>query len=223
MSKNRERYQVWHDGKKYAAKATQRAAIAIQVSLQAQGFENVTWIDSDPPRAKPKEIRGDNFIMPQDVEIVDPNDMQSTITATRINRDVVSTLYSKRLISEGQKLAADKYHQAHIVCQGQTNGSIDYTKDRVDTSGPVESLTDAQIHAMDVIAQASKELDLEEALRVQKVVGDGCTMEQYCCAHQNGRTYKDFITKQTRLLSESLTKLAMIWGYESRARKKRVA
>lgn len=218
MSKNRERYQILIDGKLHDAKPTQRGAIAIQVSLQAQGHQNVTWEDSDPPKRKTKEIRGDNFIMPQDVEIVDPNDMQSTVMATRVYRDVIATLYSKRLITEGQKLAADKYHQAHIVCQGQTNMAIDYEKDRVDTSGVTQCLTDAQIHSMDVIAQSAKELTFDEALRVQKIVGDGYTVEQYCIACHKGRKHKKFKAEQLDLLRDNLTSLAVVWGYESKSR-----
>jgi hypothetical protein len=219
-SNKQTRYQVTVNGDSKIGAKTRRKANMYATSLSRDNPGAVVEVvDTMPPEKKSKAIEGDGFIMAQEVEIVDPNNRQSKIIATRVNRDVISTLYSQRLITEAQKLAADKYYHAHIVCQGQTNMAVDYEKDRVDVSGVSQSLTEAQIHAMQIITQSTKELTLEDALRVQKIVGEGFTIKQYCNDCHKGRSYEDFRAKQRRLLRENLTQLAILWGYESKARR----
>ena len=127
-------------------------------------------------------------------------------------------MYRRRTLTEAEFMAACKFEEAHIISQGRDRGSIDLSVDKVDTSGIVEPLQEYQIHAMDVIAQATMCLDLEGLLRVEKIVGDGLTVKEYCIA-MHKKSYNAFQTQQSNLLKKNLCELAILWGYESKGRK----
>ena len=140
----------------------------------------------------------------------------------RIGNDPILYMYRRKSLTEPEYLAACKFQNAHTVCQGSDGGAIDYSVDRVDTSGITQPLQDYQIAAMDTIAQATMALDIESLLRVEKIAGDGLSIKDYCKAIHR-KSYNSFQTQQSDLLKENLCELAIIWGYERKNERKRVA
>jgi hypothetical protein len=140
----------------------------------------------------------------------------------RVSNDPILYLYKRKSITEAEYQAACKFQHAHTVCQGSDGGAIDYSVDRVDTSGITQPLQDYQIAAMDTIAQATMALDFESLLRVEKIAGDGLSIKDYCKAIHR-KSYNNFLLQQSDLLKENLCELAIIWGYERRNGRKHVA
>jgi hypothetical protein len=140
----------------------------------------------------------------------------------RVSNDPILYLYKRKSITEAEYQAACKFQHAHTVCQGSDGGAIDYSVDRVDTSGITQPLQDYQIAAMDTIAEATMCLDIQGLLRVEKIAGDGLSIKDYCKAIHR-KSHKNFCMEQSDLLKENLCELAIIWGYERRNARKHVA
>jgi hypothetical protein len=136
----------------------------------------------------------------------------------RIGNDPILYMYRRKSLTEPEYLAACKFQNAHTVCQGSDGGAIDYSVDRVDTSGITQPLQDYQIAAMDTIAEATMCLDIESLLRVEKIAGDGLSIKDYCIA-MHKKSYSKFQSQQSTLLKQNLCELAILWGYESKGRK----
>lgn len=148
-------------------------------------------------------------------DVPSPFNNTSDRVIRRISGDPVLTMYKRKLLTEAQFAAAQKFQKAHTICQGSDNGSMDYSIDRVDTSGITQALQEYQLEAMDVIRQASKELSFQDMLRVEKVAGDCLSVAQYCeSIHKKSNTR--FVTEQSKLFKDSLTDLAALWGFEKK-------
>ena len=136
----------------------------------------------------------------------------------RVGNDPILYMYRRKTLTEAEYLAACKFQNAHTICQGSDGGAIDYSVDRVDTSGVTQPLQDYQIAAMDVIAEATMALDIQDLLRVEKIAGDGLSIKDYCIA-MHKKSYNKFQSQQSTLLKQNLCELAILWGYESKGRK----
>lgn len=131
----------------------------------------------------------------------------------RVSNDPVLYLYKRKSITEAEYQAACKFQKAHTICQGSDGGAIDYSVERVDTSGITQPLQDYQRAAMDVIAEATQALNFESLLRVEKIAGDGLSIKEYCKAIHR-KSYKNFVSAQSDFLKKDLSDLAVVWGFE---------
>lgn len=131
-------------------------------------------------------------------------------------------LLNRKRITQTQFLAGYKYMGAYLVCSGQTGNAIDYARQRVDCASPPVTLTEKQINAQDLIRNANQELakygqnqrsDDEAVTRIQKIVGDGFTVTQYCAVVLSLKSSKS-VAKQMANLREDLSILAKYWGFE---------
>ncbi|MBO6918904.1 MAG: hypothetical protein JJ858_10780 [Rhizobiaceae bacterium] len=141
----------------------------------------------------------------------------------RVSDNALLELLNRKRITQPQFLAGYKYMGAYLVCSGQTGKGIDYARQRVDFASAQLTLTEKQINAQDVIRNANKELakfgqnqrkDDEAVTRIQKIVGDGFTVTQYCAMILGLKSSKS-IAKQMVNLRKDLSVLAKYWGYES--------
>lgn len=159
-------------------------------------------------RAKQKIPKG--FIID---DVPSPHGNGSDRVVRRVGADPILNLYKRKQLTEAQYLAACDFSLAHTICQGSDGGAIDYEKDRVDTSGIIEPLQDYQLDAMERVRQATKALSLDSVIRVEKIVGDGLNIKEYCFAIHR-KDHKNFCVEQSDLLKQNLTELAIVWGYE---------
>lgn len=133
------------------------------------------------------------------------------------NIDVLLNLHRRRGISLEQYQAGLDYVWAYTTHQGQTNAGIDYSRQKVDTSGPVETLSEKQCRASDMIRNINKVLDYEQRYILQKVVGENWDITYYALM-RHGLTKRSDVRKQKAKLVESLDLLAHVLGYSVRSR-----
>lgn len=140
----------------------------------------------------------------------------------RVSDNPLLQLLSRGKVSQAQYLAGHKYLAAHLVCTGQTGQGIDYSRQRVDCSLAPMTISEKQMHASDLIRNANRELKaegrnekspIEATLRIQKIVGEGHNVTQYCKAVR-GLTSNKSISKQLGFLKDDLSVLARLWGFE---------
>lgn len=135
----------------------------------------------------------------------------------RVSTDPITWLASRGKINIQQTEAARRYQRAYEVWAGQAGMAIDYERERVQTSGITQQLTDSQINAADVIKQAVKTLGRSDSYMVQLVCGEGWKVSDYVLrVHGQAEAHSRHSARWTRHFADVLTKLAIRWGLESR-------
>lgn len=169
--------------------------------------------DLEDPYALNNASRADQAPLKQKLRVVQ-----------RTSDDPLLELLNRKRITQAQFLAGYKYMGAYLVCSGQTGNAIDYARQRVDCASPPATLTEKQINAQDLLRNANQELakygqnqrNADEAVtRIQKIVGNGFTVTQYCAVILGLKSSKS-IAKQMANLRGDLSVLAKYWGFESR-------
>lgn len=209
MPKNKDRYEIHVNGEFHSAKKTRRSANMIAATLSG----NVEIKDIDPPKKKHKSIEGEGFVMEK--EVVDPHETQKTTKVTRAKYQApVERMHLRGQITLQQYHAAQRYYHAHIVSSGQTNLAIDYAKERVDTFGNGESIQVSELNAKQDLQDANKQLSKIEVYRLEAILVQEQTLRRYCL-----KTFRTDNTrrqqKESTALKQSLTTLAILWGYEN--------
>lgn len=140
----------------------------------------------------------------------------------RTSDNPLLTMMARKYIDQAQYLAAQKYLNAHLISTGQSGIGMDYARQKVDGGGVALTLTERQLQASDIIRAANRELKasgrndkspMEAVLRVQKIVGEGLTVTQYCQIIRGVKSSKS-VSKQMACLREDLTVLAKMWGLQ---------
>lgn len=140
----------------------------------------------------------------------------------RTSDNPLLTLLARQYIDQAQFIAAQKYLNAHLISTGQSGQAMDYTRQRVDGGNAALTLTEKQVQASDVLRQANRELKangvnekspMEAVLRVQKIVGEGFSVTQYCQVIRGLKSSKS-VSKQMKCLREDLTVLAQFWNLQ---------
>ncbi len=138
----------------------------------------------------------------------------------RVSDNALLWLFSRSKISESQFLAGNKYMNAHVITTGQAGHSIDYSKQRVDTSLSHLTLSEKQMTASDIIRNANRELmvygvndknKIEAVLRMQKIAGEGYSVTDYC-KDVWGKNHNKIVSKQLINFKKDLDVLAEYWG-----------
>lgn len=212
MPKNKNRYEIHINGELHSAYKTRRSANMVVVSLRVEG-NDAQVIDTEPAKKKPKTIEGEGFVMEQ--EVVDPHETQTTTKVTRATYQApVERMHLRGQITLQQYHAAQRYYHAHIVSSGQTNLAIDYEKERVDTFGNGESIQVSELNAKQDLQEANKVLSKLEVYRLEAILVQEQTLRRYCL-----KTFRTDDTrrqqKESTALKQSLTTLAILWGYEN--------
>jgi hypothetical protein len=206
MPKNKDRYEIHVNGEFHSAKKTRRSANMVAATLSG----NVEIKDTDPPK---KKVKGEGFVMEQ--EVVDPHETQKTTKVKRAKHQApIERMHQRGFITLQQFHAAQQYYHAHIVSSGQTNLAIDYAKERVDTFGNGESIQISELNAKQDLQDANKQLSKIEVYRLEAILVQEQTLRRYCLA-----TFRTDDTrrqqKESAALKQSLTTLAILWGYEN--------
>lgn len=140
----------------------------------------------------------------------------------RTSDNPLLTMLARQYIDQAQYLASQKYLNAHLISTGQSGIGMDYARQKVDGGGVALTLTERQLQASDIIRAANRELKangrndkspMEAVLRVQKIVGEGLTVTQYCQIIRGVKSSKS-VSKQMACLREDLTVLAQMWGLQ---------
>jgi hypothetical protein len=210
MPKNKYRYEIHVDGKLHDAYKTRKSANLVATSLTG----NVEIKDIDPPKQK---IKGEGFVMEQ--EVVDPHETQKTTKVTRAKYQApVERMHIRGQITVQQYMAAQRYYLAKMTSSGQTGLGMDYAKERVDTFGNGQSIPYSQITAQEDLKKINEVLRPIENYRLEAILVQEQTLRRYCL-----KTFRTDNTrrqqKESTSLKQSLTTLAILWGYENKARK----
>lgn len=213
MPKNKYRYEIHVDGKLHDAYKTRKSANLVATSLAG----NVEIKDIDPPKKKHKSIEGEGFVMEQ--EVVDPHETQKTTKVTRAKYQApVERMHLRGQITVQQYMAAQRYYLAKMTSSGQTGLGMDYAKERVDTFGNGQSIPYSQITAQEDLKKINEVLRPIENYRLEAILVQEQTLRRYCL-----KTFRTDNTrrqqKESTALKQSLTTLAILWGYENKARK----
>lgn len=213
--KRQTRYQVTVDGDSKISAKTRRQAELYATSLTHEyPGAVVDVVDTMPPEKKSKSIEGEGFIMDN---VVDPYDISEKKAVKRVRLDAIGEMFKRGQISQSQKLAADRYEKASIVSSGQSNGAIDYSAVKVDTTCNPDASISHRLDGNQDSINAAKLLNEESRIRVETIVCNGANIKQYCAMvlrKKDRRTHD----KQMNLFREDLTALAVLWNYESKAR-----
>lgn len=217
MPKNKNRYEIHVDGELHSAYKTRRSASMVAVSLRVEG-DDAEIIDTEPAKKKPKTIKGDGFVM-EEKTVIKPSSPKEPRGIKRApSRNLIETMHRRGQITLQQNAAADRYYYACMVSSGQKNLTIDYAKERVDTFGNGESIQMSELKAKQDFQDAIKVLSKLEIYRLQSILIQGSTLRRYCLstyATDNTRRQQ----KESQALKQSLTTLAVLWGYENKGRK----
>jgi hypothetical protein len=213
MPKNKDRYEIHVDGKLHDAYKTRKSANLVATSLTG----NVEIKDIDPPNKKHKSIEGEGFVMEQ--EVVDPHEPQKTTKVKRSrHQHIIERMHQRGLITIQQFIAAQRYYHAKMASSGQTGLGMDYAKERVDTFGNGESIQVSELNAKQDLQDANKQLSKIEVYRLEAILVQEQTLRRYCL-----KTFRTDNTRrqqeESKRLKQSLTTLAILWGYENKAKK----
>jgi hypothetical protein len=210
MPKNKDRYEIHLNGEFHSAKKTRRSANMVAATLSG----NVEIKDTDPPK---KNIKGEGFVMEQ--EVVDPHETQKTTKVKRAKHQApIERMHQRGFITLQQFHAAQRYYLAKMTSSGQTGLGMDYAKERVDTFGNGQAVPYSQINAQEDLKKINNELTKLETYRLEAILVQEQTLRRYCL-----KTFRTDDTrrqqKESTALKQSLTTLAVLWGYESKGRK----
>lgn len=135
----------------------------------------------------------------------------------RMDIDSLEWMYRHHDLTEAQYQAGQRYHTAYLVYSAQQNLAIDYAKERVDTSGVQEPLTDAQMRAADTVKQATKEIGYIRAYRMQKIAGEGWFAKDFARL-VHGLVARRAVDRITKEWKDDLDTLARLWGIDAKHR-----
>lgn len=131
------------------------------------------------------------------------------ITATvNVRESAVETLYSRKFLSESQKLAADRFRDLWETAGGKTTG-IDYSQDRVD-GGRGDPVT-GRLRAIQELARCRQLIGLRGYEALESVCGEGKTLADLTPHKRERLTMADN-------LRADLDDLATMWGMQTRQR-----
>jgi hypothetical protein len=206
MPKNKDRYEIHVNGEFHSAKKTRRSANMVAATLSG----NVEIKDTDPPK---KKVKGEGFVMEQ--EVVDPYETQKTTKVKRAKYQApVERMHQRGFIKPQQYMAAQRYYLAKMTLSGQTGFGMDYAKERVDTFGNGQAVPYSQLNAQEDLKKINNELTKLETYRLEAILIQEQTLRRYCLA-----TFRTDDTrrqqKESTALKQSLTTLAILWGYEN--------
>lgn len=136
----------------------------------------------------------------------------------RIDADALDWLYQHKLLTEEQFRAGEKYQRAYLVYSAQMNLSMDYGRERVDTSGASAAISDAQLDAAEVIKQATKELGHIRGYRMQMIAGEGYFIKDFAL-RVHGLTNWRSLKRIKEEWTADLDALASLWGIAERRKR----
>ena len=212
MPKNKNRYEIHINGELHSAYKTRRSANMVVVNLRVEG-NDAQVIDTEPAKKKPKTIEGEGFVMEQ--EVVDPYETNTTTKVTRAKHQApVDRMHQRGFITPQQYLAAQRYYLAKMTSSGQTGLGMDYAKERVDTFGNGQAISYSQLNAQEDLKKINNELTKLETYRLEAILIQEQTLRRYCLAmFRTDDTRRQ--QKESQYLKQSLTTLAVLWGYEN--------
>lgn len=136
-----------------------------------------------------------------------------------IDIDPLEHMAERRFISMAQKRAGDKFKAAYEAVSGQRGLAIDYTVERVDSSGTGQAVSQQAVDGMAVLNSARAALGKQDYPIVIAVAGWGMTVAAYANLLAKGsvrtasrdKEAREYVGKRFR---DALTTLAIEWGYE---------
>lgn len=140
-------------------------------------------------------------------------------TVFRNIEDPIVNLYRRKNgnLSEQQFAAACKYRSDYLTVGGQWGLAIDYTVERVDTSGRGEPISDRQVMAAQSLSAAFSALSAPQKRVVLFVVGQFMTIAK-CAYTITGSRSRHHQREAKRHLIEGLDALAEHYGYTAKVR-----
>lgn len=134
--------------------------------------------------------------------------------AMNLRESPVAMMAAKKHIDQSQLMAANTFRKLWEQMGGAGAGAMDYTREPVDGGGAREPITDRQIDAGLRLKEAQAHIGRRGFDVVQKVCGEGIGVSDLGSSHRERTTYADY-------LKDSLSDLAELWGYQSRAKAQR--
>jgi hypothetical protein len=124
-------------------------------------------------------------------------------------------LEQRNLIDDAQSKAGEKFRRIWESLGGAGAGSFDYTREPVDGGGPRSALSDQQIQAGIDLADCRRVLGIGYDVMV-KVAGEGKAVSELTQSKNLQRAYIE-------ILKQSLTALAIHFGYENHGKIRKIA
>lgn len=131
-----------------------------------------------------------------------------------IGTDPLEHLAHRRHITVPQKQAGDKFRRAYIAASGSAGLGIDYTRERVDTSGAGDPISQSVVDGMRVLQSAINVLGRIDYEIMTALAGESMPIADYA-RKVNGRLTNERDCKDVgKRFKEGLLALAVKWGFE---------
>lgn len=127
--------------------------------------------------------------------------------AVNMKESALVTLEQRKLINDAQSKAGERFRLIWEALGGAGAGSFDYSREPVDGGGPLSALSDRQIQAGIDLADCRRVLGIGYDVMV-KVAGEGKAIADLAQSKNLQRAYVE-------ILKQSLTALAIHFGYEN--------
>lgn len=132
--------------------------------------------------------------------------------AINMRESPVALMWAKKAIDDTQLAAASQFRRIYEQMGGKGAGSFDYSREPVDGGGPREDITDIQLRAGRCMKEASAYLSKRHFDIVQKVAGEGQSLQElFPNSHRERTTWADY-------LKHGLDDLAELWGLKTKRR-----
>lgn len=167
-----------------------------KVSIKRASDPNFVMVEVDNPDYQPQHAGASG------------NPRKSPATFN-LRESYVGELAARRVITEGEKRAADRIRAAYEAMGGAGAGAIDYERVRVDGGQIAQTVTDRQLNASRTMRESINALGPQGHDLVIQIAGQGRRPVEF--SRVKGR--QDYISQRFR---ECLETLAEHWGYQSR-------
>lgn len=169
------------------------------------------------PRKKPKPAEGfEGRRELQSAEVAAPYQPGRTERVQRnVRHDPLEHLMARRMISNAQKAAGDRYRELLDLATGSPIRAIDYERIRVDGSAPGEPITERQRRAVIELGRADLALGIQDASIVRAVIGVGESIEvvaeRWAADYDRatGKAVREYVGQRFR---DALSTLARAFG-----------
>ena len=155
---------------------------------------------------QPRTVENPDFTRDHAEQLGNPRYITASVN---VKESAVETLYARKFLGTGQKMAADKFRDLWEAAGGKTS-SIDYTMDRVDGGG--SDVLAARITAAHELKRCRVLLGQRGYELIQAVCGEGKALTEISPHKRERLTMADN-------LRADLDDLAVMWRFQTRQRR----
>lgn len=135
-----------------------------------------------------------------------------------IDVEPLEYMHYRRQITTAEKQAGDRFKSAYEAVSGSRGLGMDYTQERVDTSGKRDAISQAAVDGMADLSIAVKVLGKIDYAIVSAIAGQGMTITEYTRSISGANAKKTAREHVGSRFREALGVLAVEFGYESASR-----